>query len=324
MATNPDRSSPKAEGARAPAPHDLVPGRIVGEKWRIVAPTRQSSFALAFEAREIGPEDPNGARRPDAPDGADRADRKVELQIFAPSLFETDAQARAFADSFSAWSKLPPGGLARVREAHVARGHGAFLVCDPPAGRPLRALLRERGRIGAAQTVRIGLDVLRGLAALHAAGQVHGDLKPDTIWVAGGDGDASDLAALAVDGGVTSALWSSKHLGERTALVGTPYYAPPEQFGGEAPDAQSDVYNLATVLFECATGVLPWAGRNMLEVFQAKLERGAPSAKRRAPEAHVPAELESAIVGGLMAEREKRYRGAREFAERLEALRLGR
>src|SRR6185295_19899496 len=109
-------------------------------------------------------------------------------------------------------------------------------------------------------------------------GLVHGDIKPSTIYV---DAKSKKLGPQLVDGGITPGLWNAKHLGERTALIGTPFYAPVEQFGGESPDVQSDVYNVATVLFEMATGVLPWKGKSFLEVFQAKLQKTPPSMKAR-------------------------------------------
>ena len=94
------------------------------------------------------------------------------------------------------------------------------------------------------------------------------------------------------------------------------------QFGGESPDVQSDVYNVATVLYELACGVLPWKGKSCLEVFQAKLEKRPPSMKARAPKSDVPAELETVILGGLMADRKERYGDAETFAKKLAKLDL--
>jgi serine/threonine protein kinase len=167
--------------------------------------------------------------------------------------------------------------------------------------------------------LRIGQQLLDGLSAIHAADLVHGDIKPHTIHV---DPDKK-LATLLVDGGITPALWSVKHLGDKTALIGTPYYAPVEQFGGESPDVQSDIYNVATVLFELVTGVLPWKGKSFLEVFQAKLDKQLPSMKHCAPKVAVPAGLEEAFAGGLAADKGQRYASVDEFRARLKAVKPG-
>ena len=183
----------------------------------------------------------------------------------------------------------------------------------PPPGQSLRAWLKDKGRATPAQTVAIALQLLDELRAIHSAGLVHGDIKPHTIHIE----ERKGIRVTLVDGGITPSLWSAKHLGDKTALIGTPFYAPVEQFGGESPDVQSDIYNVATVLFELVTGVIPWAGKSFLDVFQAKLAKSPPSMKSRAPKVHVPAELEHAIAGGLMADKSERYKSAAEFRERL-------
>ena len=161
------------------------------------------------------------------------------------------------------------------------------------------------------------MRVSRSSAAItsSAAGELEDSVTVSSRGPAGPD-------ASSTHGGVTTGMWSAKHLGEHTALIGTPYYAPVEQFGGESPDRQSDIYNVSTVLFECATGVLPWPGKTLLEVFQAKLDRSEPSMKRRAPKCDVPAALESAIVKGLLADRDERYVNATELRESLAAVAL--
>jgi serine/threonine-protein kinase len=142
---------------------------------------------------------------------------------------------------------------------------------------------------------------------------VHGDVKPHTIQV----DEHKSLRVVLADGGITPGLWSAKHLGEKTALIGTPFYAPIEQFGGESPNVQSDIYNVATVLFEITTGTIPWKGKSFIEVFQSKLEKRPPAMKSRAPKVEVPAALEDAIAGGLMADKSERYATADEFRKQL-------
>jgi len=204
-----------------------------------------------------------------------------------------------------------------VRELMLVSDGTLIEVCDPPPGRSLRERMKETGAVPQAEAVDLGLQILDGLMAVHERGLVHGDVKPQTIFVA--EREEGPHAAL-VDGGITAALWNAKHLGDHTALIGTPFYAPVEQFGGESPDVQSDVYNLATVLFELLTGVLPWPGKTLLEVFQAKLERRPPSMRQRAPQIEVQEDLEAAVICGLLADREARYADAAAFHAALEPL----
>lgn len=284
---------------------DFQPGREIAGRFRIVKPQRQSGLSTAFEAQDLK-----------APDGTGRC----ALVLFPGALFEGARQAEEFRASWRPWQSVRSAHVAAVREIMAMPQNTSVMVADFPSGSTLRDWLKKHKQMTPTQTLRLGLGLLDGLVAIHAEGLVHGDIKPQTIFLT--EGPQGEVDGVLVDGGITTGLWNAKHLGEHTALIGTPFYAPVEQFGGESPDVQSDVYNLATVLFECVTGVLPWPGSSMLEVFQAKLDRNPPSIKKRAPKADVPSALEKAIVHGLLADKRQRYANAAEFRGALGAVKL--
>jgi len=273
---------------------DFQPGRTVLERFRIVKPLRQSGLSAAFEAV----------------DERDGAQARCSLVVFSGALFGGAKEVEQFRATWKPWTKVRSPHVPAVREIVALPQHGTLLVAECADGVPLKEWLRTHGPLSPSDARALGLQLVLALEAIHEQELVHGDIKPQNILVAERDGA---LVVVLVDGGVTTGMWSAKHLGEHTALIGTPYYAPIEQFSGESPDKQSDIYNVATVLFECATGVLPWPGKSMLELFQAKLERREPSMKRRAPKSDVPPELEAAIVKGLLADRRERYMNAAEF-----------
>jgi len=280
---------------------DLAPGKTLLDRYRIRRPHRHGGMSTTFEVEELA------------------GGKALEMQVFPAALFESPAQAREFADDLARWKTLGATSVLGARDVHALDDGTVLHLTDMPPGRSLRVWLQENGHAAPSDTVSIGLQLLDELAAVHGAALVHGDIKPQTIHVEKRKG----LRVTLVDGGITPALWKAKHLGDKTALIGTPYYAPVEQFGGESPDVLSDLYNVATVLYEIVTGVLPWEGKSFLEVFQAKLRSGPPSMKRRANGVEVPAELEQVIAGGLMAERGERYASAAAFRERLAAVEAG-
>lgn len=269
--------------------YDLVKGKKLAERYTIVGAARQSGFAAAYEAT-----DPSGAR--------------CEVSLFPSGLFEQPEQAEEFRARLAPWCELHSPNVLCVREVLAISG-GLLLVTDLPAGECLRERMDREKRLGPSELVALGSQLLEGLALIHGAGLVHGDIKPRTIHLSG---KGAALTAMLVDGGVTPSLWNAKGLGEKTALIGTPYYAPMEQFGGDSPDVRSDIYNLATVLYECAAGVLPWTGASFLEVFQSKL-KDAPPIQSRAKDVVLPAPLEAAILHACQADRRKRFGSAREF-----------
>lgn len=292
-------SRERATSEKSPTPFDLRSGTVLRGRYEIKRPHRQGGMATTFEIDDRQ----SGVRR--------------EMQVFPSGLFEDPGQAREFAEAMRGWQAIDSPAVLPVRDVELYEDGTLLLITDFPPGKSLREVLKERERLPCELACAVGLALLEGLGAVHAAGQVHGDVKPQTIRV---DVKNRDLHPVLVDGGITLGLWSAKHLGDKTALIGTPFYAPVEQFGGEPPDVQSDIYNAATVLFEMVTGVVPWPGASFLEIFQAKLEKSPPSMRSRAPGLELPAGFEEAVLAGLMTDRRERYRSAAEFLERLRAV----
>lgn len=274
---------------------DLAPGKLFQERYKIRRANRQGGMSATFEVE-------------DTRDGETR-----ELQVLPAALFESVQQSSEFAHTISGWKAVRAPAVLATHDVHTVEDGTIVLVTDLPAGKSLREWKQQHGTMSPAQLSDIGSQLLEGLTAIHAAGLVHGDIKPHTVFIESG----KKPHVMLVDGGITPALWSAKHLGDKTALIGTPFYAPVEQFGGESPDVQSDIYNLATVLFELVTGVIPWAGKTFLDVFQSKLAKSPPSMRSRAPKVVVPPELEQAIAGGLMTDKKERYKSAEEFRAKL-------
>ncbi|MBM3977314.1 MAG: hypothetical protein FJ299_10030 [Planctomycetes bacterium] len=281
--------------------YDLSSGKLLANRFRIGRPLRQNGLMAAFHVTDA--------------DGT-----AGDLLYFAPSLFENLEQARTLANSFESWRRVRHSAVPQVRDVILGGSHalttGPLLVFTESAPEETLRKRLEQGRLSTDDALRLGRQLVDGLVEIHAHGLVHGDIKPDTVHVVG---EGATLQGQIVDGGVTPGLWHAKHLGERTALIGTPFYAPAEQFGGDAPDVQSDIYNLATTLFEAVAGVLPWPGKHFLEVFQAKLDKRPPIVRARAPKIAISDSFEDAIARGLMADRSARFGTAQEFLSALQS-----
>lgn len=274
---------------------DLAPNKLVLGRYRIGKPARSSGLSATFTAHD------------------ETTDSPCELTAFPPALFDSPAQANDYKKALEAWRKVDHASVARVLEVLVPAASTIVMISEAPRGEPLADWGRKHKQPPQSVVAGIGVSALEALEAIHARKLVHGDIKPATLNVIEGSTKSATIGVQLVDGGVTPGLWNAKHLGDRTALIGTPFYAPVEQFGGESPDVASDVYNIAAVLFELKTGVLPWPGRSFLEIFQAKLDKQAPSMKRRAPDVEVDAEFELAVQRGLFADKRQRYQTALQF-----------
>lgn len=136
----------------------------------------------------------------------------------------------------------------------------AYLVMDSVDGQSLDKLLKLGGALATTQAHSLFLDVASALAAAHAAGVVHRDVKPANIMVT--LDDQSRFRARVVDFGVAKLLGSRLQVGVQTAQgvrIGTPTFMAPEQLRGEPADPRSDVYGFGVTLFQALTGELPFA-----------------------------------------------------------------
>jgi CRP-like cAMP-binding protein len=211
--------------------------------------------------------------------------------------------------------------LQQVAHANVVRlldvgavgarlGGGCYLAMEwlPQAlNRLLRAQYPEP--LPVARALAIAHGVAAGLAAVHAVGLVHRDVKTSNILL------RADGTPVLTDFGLATALAgvrASQRLTASNVVVGTADYVSPEQVAGLAVDGRSDIYSLGVVLYELLTGQVPFAGRDPLQTLQAHVDEPPPPL----PDAIPPAAR--AIVDRCLAKRAAdRYASADELARAL-------
>lgn len=165
--------------------------------------------------------------------------------------------------------------LARVRHSNVLVVHGADVHgkragfwTDFIRGRTLADLLRERGTLPGEECARIGVDLCRALRAVHAAGLVHGDLKPANVMCEAGG------RILLMDFGAVTRLAPDGAPNAPGQAFGTPAYLAPEVLRGEATGPRADLYALGVLLHVMATGGLPVAATSVNDLLRAHEQRG--------------------------------------------------
>jgi len=137
-----------------------------------------------------------------------------------------------------------------------------FLTMEFVAGPSLHTILMRHGPLAPPKVYRRALGLCRGLAAAHAAGIVHGDIKPGNILI------SPQRGAVLTDFGIARML--SEGMTHDESVGGTPLYMAPEQILGRELILQSDVYAAGVVLFEALTGRLPWQATELTDLLAAK------------------------------------------------------
>ncbi len=131
-----------------------------------------------------------------------------------------------------------------------------FLAMEFLQGMPLGQWMKRDPKPNLAQILRIGREIAEGLAAAHARGLIHRDVKPGNIWL---DSDHKDRVKI-LDFGLARVGTEDVQLTRTGVVVGTPAYMSPEQAGGEKVDARTDLFSLGCVLYRLCTGAMPFAG----------------------------------------------------------------
>lgn len=230
---------PAPPSARALAPGAAEPRRVVGGRYELVRAIDSGGTALIYLARDLATGD----------------ERAVKL------LKDDAARDPILRACFLAGAKAAMGvshhNVVRVLSVVEPREGHPFAVMELLRGESLDATLGRERRLPPERVVALARDAARGLAAAHATGIVHLDVKPENLFVVS-HGRGQSLKILDFDLAWVPGVEDPSERHGRLILRGTAKYMAPEQILGDPVDARTDVYGLGVVLFRLLTGQLPF------------------------------------------------------------------
>jgi serine/threonine protein kinase len=188
--------------------------------------------------------------------------RPVAIKAMLPGLAATAGARQRFLREARAAAHLNHDHIVPIFAVAEERGV-PFLVMPFLQGETLDARLKRVGLLPLAEVLRIGREIAEGLAAIHAAGLIHRDIKPANVWL---EGEAARVKIL--DFGLARAP-GDPTLTQAGAIVGSPAYMAPEQASGQAVDHRCDLFSLGCVLYQTATGELPFRGDDSVAILVA-------------------------------------------------------
>jgi serine/threonine-protein kinase len=279
-------------------PPDGVTQRIEGEgllagRYSLLEKIGEGGAAEVFRARD------------------QRLDRIVAIKILRSQYVHDQASRARFINEARAAAGLTHPNIVDVYDFGEAPDGSMFIAMHFVEGHDLKDVLQKRGRMTAAETISIATQVCSALAAAHARGLIHRDVKPQNILI-----DRKGHARLG-DFGIVKAL-SGPELTQTGMTFGTAAYLSPEQATGQPISPASDVYGLGCVMYEMLAGTPPFTGDNPAIVAYKQVWEQPRPLHDLAPE--TPPSLERIIMTCLQKDPRSRYPNTDVLAADLAAL----
>lgn len=252
-------------------------GALLDGRYRLGRPLGSGATGIVFSAR-------------------DHDGRELAVKLLSPAYaHDTELGRRLRNEARISCEVRHPGVVECVGQGALHDG-SPYVVFERVRGLSLLSLLRRWNRLSVGEALVVAQRTARILAAVHAAGYVHRDVKPEHIMLCT---TTSVLSLRLLDFGVCMGPLTEQE-GPRRAfgVYGTPGYASPEQAKAELVDARSDLYGLGATLFEALTGKPPFSGNNPAIILTRTLREDALPLSRLRPDC--PRDVE-ALVRQLLA-----------------------
>ncbi len=295
-------SGTTASGTLPGGDANLKIGSIFANRYRILGTLGRGGMGVVFRAKD------------------DQLDEVVALKTLRSDVLSQDP---TLLQRFKLEIKL----ARKITHKNVLRTHDfgewagtPYISMEYLEGVTLKDLQQRKGALPLSVGLQIAKQMCHGLAAAHAGGVVHRDIKPQNMLIIPETGDLKimDFGIATVSNVKDDRKPEDSGLTGAGVVLGTPDYIPPELGRGQPADFRSDIYSMGVVLFELFCGRLPFTGDSALQIVVHHMQKAPPSPRSIKPK--LPEDLEGVILRCLEKEREKRFQTVDELTDALNAV----
>jgi serine/threonine protein kinase/beta-lactam-binding protein with PASTA domain len=264
-------------------------GRVLNNRYKLLSLLGEGGMAVVYEAEDL------------------LLGRKVAVKVLREQYASDPGFLARFQREARSVASLSHPNIVAVYDVGT-EGTVQYIVMELIAGRTLKEIILEEAPLGAARVIHFGRQICDALAYAHRQQIVHRDVKPHNILV------TEDGRAKIADFGIAMALGASS-LTQSGYVVGSAHYISPEQAQGDPITAYSDLYSAGVVLYEMATGRLPFEGETSVAVALKQVKDEPAPPRRYNP--RIPESLQSVILRSMAKNPHDRYGSGAEMSEAL-------
>ena len=263
-------------------------GRLISGRYRIEALVGMGGMAKVYRASDV------------------QENRTVAIKVLRAE-YESDMEfVRRFSREAEAAAKMAHENIVNLLDVGI-EGEMRYIVMEYVAGRTLKDMICDEGRIHPDVALRMTIRILAAVDHAHRNGIVHRDIKPQNILV-----DQEGRIKVADFGIARLKASQTTNVDNDGSAMGSVHYLSPEQAKGEVTDEQSDLYSVGVVMYEMLTGKVPFDGDTTIAVALKHVNEAPVS--MRSHDAHISRALDEVVMRALCKDKERRYQTAAEMA----------
>ena len=236
--------------------------------------------------------------------------RTVAIKVLAPHLAESPVARRRFLREARAAAAISHPNVLTIHSVEEEQ-ETPYLVMEYVSGLSLKEFITRRTMLDFVEVIRLSAQIAQGLAAAHACGVIHRDIKPGNVMLHKGG-----TRARLTDFGLARAAFDNSELTSADQAVGTPAYMSPEQVRGETVDVRSDLFSLGCLMYALVSRVSPFQGRSSAETVHRILD--VTPLPLLTVEPTTPAGYSDVVMKLVAKKPDDRYQSAQEVSEILQ------
>lgn len=275
-------------------------GTVIEDKYRLEEKLGEGGMGIVYRATHI------------------HMENTVAVKILHPRLASDSTVVELFRREARAAAQIRHPNAVVVLDFGVTRDAGIpYLVMEFLEGEDLRHRIKRHRQLDFEEAFQILSQTCSAVSAAHARGVIHGDLKPENIWLIKTGKEMEPIKVLNFGIAKLKASTDLESLPKEGMILGTPSYMSPEQCRGEEVDTASDVYCLGVTLYEMLTGHVPFDGSTPVTVVLKHITETPRPMRELRPD--IPEEIERVVMRSLEKRREDRQGSAVQLAQEFEA-----